>query len=155
MTTSSGTDRIDRTIDIDAPPERVWRALTDANELSKWFKVSLDGEIAAGREVWMTSLHEGHEHIRFRVAFIELTPPVRFVWEWHANAVDQAFDYSKEKRTTVTFTLEPTARGTRLTVSETGFDGVSLSRRAKAFSENSKGWTEVIRWIKGHVEDAR
>jgi uncharacterized protein YndB with AHSA1/START domain len=153
--TTAQTDRIDRTIDIDAPPERVWRALTTAKELSEWFKVSLDGEIEAGREVWMTSLYPGHENIRFRVAFIELTPPTRFVWQWHANAVDQTFDYSKEQRTTVTFTLEPNGRGTRLTVSETGFDGVSLGRRAKAFSENSKGWAEVIVWIKQHVEHSR
>ena len=32
--------RIDRTIEINAPPARVWRALTDPAELSAWFKVT-------------------------------------------------------------------------------------------------------------------
>ena len=38
--------RIDRTIEINAPPERVWRALTSAAELSAWFQVTIEGEIA-------------------------------------------------------------------------------------------------------------
>ena len=31
--------RIDRAIEIQAPPERVFRALTNAAELSAWFQV--------------------------------------------------------------------------------------------------------------------
>jgi uncharacterized protein YndB with AHSA1/START domain len=40
--------RIDRTIEIKAPPERVWRALTSAAELSAWFEVKIEGEITPG-----------------------------------------------------------------------------------------------------------
>jgi hypothetical protein len=52
----------------------------------------------------------------------------------------------------VTFTLEPTARGTKLSVSETGFEQIALERRAKVFEDNSGGWSEVIGWIRNHVE---
>src|SRR5688500_5669776 len=113
--------RIDRTIEIAAPPERVWRALTDPRELSDWFQVTIDGEIRAGNEVWMTSTHKGYEGQRFAVEFVELTPPRRMVWRWHPGAVDAAVDYSREARTTVTFTLEAAGRGTRLSMAETGF----------------------------------
>jgi uncharacterized protein YndB with AHSA1/START domain len=34
--------RIDREIEIQAPPERVWRALTDATELSDWFQMTIE-----------------------------------------------------------------------------------------------------------------
>jgi uncharacterized protein YndB with AHSA1/START domain len=146
--------RIDRTIEIKASPERVWRALTTAVELSAWFKVKVDGEIAAGNEVWMTAMHTGYEGQRFQVRFVELTPPRRFVWQWCPGAVDPKIDYSKEPRTTVTFTLEPSGEGTRLTVTETGFEAVNLSRRAKVFEDNSGGWTEVLRWFKEYVEKA-
>lgn len=44
--------RIERTIEIAAPLERVWRALTSAAELSAWFQVTIEGEIAPGNEVW-------------------------------------------------------------------------------------------------------
>ena len=44
--------RIDRSIDIVAPPERVYRALTDPAELAAWFKVSIEGLIAAEPQQW-------------------------------------------------------------------------------------------------------
>ncbi len=146
--------RIDRTIEIKAPPERVWRALTSAAELSSWFQVVIEGEIAPGNEVWMTSVHAEHVGLRFRVRFVEMTPPRRFVWQWHPGAVDPAVDYSREPRTTVTFTLEPSGAGTRLSVAETGFDQIPLARRAKAYSDNSQGWTEVLVWLQRYVEAA-
>ena len=146
--------RIDRSIDIKASPERVWHALTNAAELSAWFQVRIEGEIAPGNDVWMTALHEGHAGTRFRVWFVEMTPPRRFVWQWHPGAVDPAVDYSKEPRTTVTFTLEPTEAGTRLSVSETGFDEISLTRHAKVYKDNSQGWVEVLEWLQRHAEAA-
>jgi uncharacterized protein YndB with AHSA1/START domain len=147
--------RIDRTIEIQAPPERVWRALTDAEELSTWFQVKIEGQIAPGSDVWMTSVHPQHAGQRWPVRIVELTPPRRVVWQWHPGEVDPAADYSREPRTTVTFTLEPSGHGTRLMVAETGFDKISLARRAKAYADNSQGWTEVIVWLQKHVEASR
>ena len=83
-----------------------------------------------------------------------MSAPHRLVWQWHPGELDPNLDYSKEPRTTVTFTLEPVAGGTRLNVSETGFDAIGLERRAKALQDNTQGWTEVVGWIKQHVEGA-
>jgi len=152
--TGAELSRIDRTIEIKAPPERVWRALTNAKELSAWFQVTIEGDIAPGQEVWMTSLHAQHAGVRFRVRFAEMTPPKRFVWQWHPGAVDPKVDYSHEPLTTVTFKLEPSETGTRLSVAETGFNEISLARRAKVYGDNSQGWTEVLVWIQKHVEAA-
>ena len=110
--------RIDRTIEIKAPPERVWRALTNVEELSAWFQVTIEGEIAAGQDVWMTSAHAQYGAQRFRVQFVEMTPPTRFVWRWHPGEVDPNVDYSREPQTTVTFTLEPSDAGTPSTLTE-------------------------------------
>ena len=154
MTTADLT-RIDRSIDIDAPPEIVWRALTSAKELSAWFQVAIEGDFKPGNAVWMTSKHAEHTGTRFRVEVKEMTPPRRMVWQWHPGSVDPNIDYAREPQTTVTFTLEPSGRGTRLSVSETGFDELSLERRAKAYQDNSQGWTEVLGWIKKHVEASR
>ena len=147
--------RIDRTIEIAASPERVWRALTDPRELSDWFQVTIDGEIRAGNEVWMTSTHKGYEGQRFAVEFVELTPPRRMVWRWHPGAVDAAVDYSREARTTVTFTLEAAGRGTRLSMAETGFDEITLARRAAVYKDNNQGWDEVLQQLQTHVEAKR
>jgi uncharacterized protein YndB with AHSA1/START domain len=147
--------RIDRTIDIEAPPERVWRALTTESELSTWFQVTIEGAIRAGSGAWMTSVHPEHQGVRFRVEVRELTPPRRLVWQWHPGEVDPGIDYSRQPMTTVTFELEPSARGTRLRLSETGFDEIALERRAKAYQDNSQGWTEVLGWLQRYVEAAR
>ncbi len=147
--------RIERTIEIAAPMERVWKALTHAAELSAWFQVSIEGEIAPGSEVWMTSVHPQHTGQRFRVRFAEMLPRRRFVWQWNPGAVDPNVDYSREPRTTVTFTLEPIASGTRLSVEESGFNEISLTRRAKVYEDNSKGWTEVLGWLQRYVEAAK
>ena len=139
--------RIDRTIAIRATPERVYRALTTASEIAVWFRTAVEGEIAVGNAVWMTCQGQ-----RFQVEFVEMTPSRRFAWRWCPGAVDPAVDYSKEARTTVTFTLEPAEGGTLLHVSETGFDEISLARRAAVYEDNSKGWTEVLGWFHDYVE---
>jgi uncharacterized protein YndB with AHSA1/START domain len=141
--------RIDRTIEIAAPLEKVWHALTTAKEIATWFRMTVEGDVVAGHDLWMT--HEGR---RFKVRIIEMTPPHRFVWQWHPGAIDPAVDYSQETPTTVTFTLEPTATGTRLSMAETGFDEISLARRAKVYADNTGGWKQVVVWIQQHAEAA-
>jgi len=84
-----------------------------------------------------------------------MTPPVRFVWQWHPGAVDPTVDYSNEPRTTVTFTLTPSGTGTLLRVVETGFDEVSLARRAKVYRDNDQGWAEVVEWLQQYAEKER
>jgi uncharacterized protein YndB with AHSA1/START domain len=155
MMTIAELSRIDRTIHVKASPDRVWRALTNAGELSEWFQVRIEGDIAPDTEVWMTSVNPEHAGQRFRVRFTAMVAPHRFVWEWHPGEVDPNVDYSREPRTTVTFTLEPSESGTRLTVSETGFDEISLARRAKVYKDNSQGWAEVLVWLQRYVEEAR
>jgi uncharacterized protein YndB with AHSA1/START domain len=129
--------------------------LTNAADLSAWFQVTIEGEIATGNEVWMTSIHPQHAGQRFLVRFVEMSAPRRFVWQWHPGEVDRRVDYSREPRTTVTFSLEPTEAGTRLSVTETGFDEISLARRAKVYGDNSQGWTEVLGWLQRYVEAAK
>jgi len=54
----------------------------------------------------------------------------------------------------VTFTLTPSENGTRLDVSETGFDEISLARRAKVYEDNSQGWTEVLGWLQKYARSS-
>ncbi len=42
------TDRIEKTIELNAPIERVWRAVTDHQEFGQWFRVRLDQPFAPG-----------------------------------------------------------------------------------------------------------
>jgi hypothetical protein len=42
-----------------------------------------------------------------------------------------------------------------LSVSETGFDQISLLRRAKVYGDNTQGWATVVVWLQKYVEAAR
>ena len=75
--TATELSSIDQTIEIKASPERVWRALTSAQELSTWFEMIIEGEIAPEKEVWMTTTNPGYAGQRFRVWFVEMTSPRR------------------------------------------------------------------------------
>jgi len=155
MMSVAEANRIDREITINASPERVWRALTNAGELSAWFKVQIEGTIAPNADLWMTSTHAQYAGDRFPVRIVEMSAPRRLVWQWHPGAVDSGVDYTREPRTTVTFTLEPIGKQTKLSVSETGFDAIGLARRAKVYADNTQGWGEVLVWLQHHAEQVR
>ena len=141
-TEMTSTDRIEEQVLLHAPRTRVWRALTNPDELAAWFGVKLTGAtIAPGSHVLGKMAFPGYEHVAFDVIIDEMVAERRFAWRWHPNALDASVDYSGEPRTLVTFTLEDAPNGeTLLRVVESGFDALPASRRNAAFLGNSKGW---------------
>jgi len=138
--TSASTDRIEKQVTLDAPRSRVWRALTDVAQFNAWFGVNLMAPFAPGAAVTGNLTFRNWEHISLTI-WIETMEPERFFsFRWHPYAIEPGVDYSTEPTTLVTFTLEDAASGTRLTIVESGFDAIPESRRAKAFSMNTKGW---------------
>lgn len=153
MGTAAATDRIERSVVIGAPRERVWRALTNVEEFGAWFGVDLKGQaFAAGQRARGRITHPSYEHVWFDIVVEQVRPPELLSWRWHPYAVDPAVDYAAEEPTLVTFTLEDApARGTRLTVVESGFDKVPPRRRLEAFRMNSGGWDVQVGNIARHV----
>jgi hypothetical protein len=52
------------------------------------------------------------------------------------------------------FELEEVAGGTKLVITESGFDRIPLERRAKAFSANEQGWTAQAKLIEKYLAGA-
>ena len=48
-------DRIEKSIELNAPIERVWHALTNHEEFGAWFKVRIDRPFAFGGQVDRTN----------------------------------------------------------------------------------------------------
>ena len=140
-TTTTSTDRIEKQITLDAPRSRVWRALTEVEQFNAWFGVSLMSPFSPGAEVSGQIKVRGYEHMTMTI-WIETMEPERFFsFRWHPYAVEPDVDYSAEPTTLVSFTLEDAGAATRLTIVESGFDAIPESRRAKAFTMNSNGWS--------------
>ena len=150
MTTTT-TDRIDKQIDIEAPISRVWRALTDHREFSEWFMADVGSPFAEGQIARGRVTYPGYEHLTFEVEVLEMKEPRRFSFRWHPYAVDPDRDYSDEPPTLVEFRLEQIEGGTRLHVSESGFDALPEERRDEAFRMNEAGWEEQVKNIEAHV----
>ena len=145
------THRIEKSIEIKAPVSRVWQALTDHREFGDWFRVRLDGPFVEGETSTGQITHPGYEHVKWEAQVVAIEPERRFVYTWHPYAVDPEVDYSKETPTTVEFTLEPTADGTRLTVVESGFENIPAHRRDEALRMNTGGWEAQVKNIRDHV----
>jgi uncharacterized protein YndB with AHSA1/START domain len=147
----SPTDRIERSIVVRAPKSRVWHALTDPLEFGAWFGVKLERAFAPGTPVRGRFTHPGYEHVVFDITVERVEPERLLSWRWHPHAVEPRVDYSKEPTTLVVFELEEVKGGTRVTVTESGFDQVPLARRALAFRMNGDGWTRQLEAIGRHV----
>jgi uncharacterized protein YndB with AHSA1/START domain len=139
MTPSAVPDRIERSIVIRAPRARVWRALTDAAEFSAWFRVDAEGAFAPGARIRMKSTHPGYEHIVFYVTIENVDPERAFSWRWHPGS-QQPPEGAAEPTTLVEFRLDDEDGGTRVTVTESGFDAIAVDRRAAVYKENEGGW---------------
>jgi uncharacterized protein YndB with AHSA1/START domain len=136
------SDQIEEQAVLPSPRARVWRALTNAEELGAWFGANITGAtIASGAHVVGHMTIPGYEHVAFDIIIEEMVAQRRFAWRWHPGAIDPKVDYSAEPRTLVTFTLEDAPNGgTLLRVVESGFDALPAARRGSAFTGNSKGW---------------
>ena len=146
------SDRIEKSIDLKAPIERVWRALTDHHEFGQWFRVKLEEPFAPGKVSHGHITYPGYEHLRWEAVVQRMEAPRLFSFTWHPYAVDPGVDYSPETPTLVEFRLEPIATGTRLTVTESGFDALPPHRRTTAFRMNEDGWAEQMTNIRAHVD---
>jgi uncharacterized protein YndB with AHSA1/START domain len=87
------------------PPERVWRAVTEADELAKWFpaRPEISGERRVGAELTFT--YPGNEEPPESGGIVELDEPRLFAFTWRSAGQEPQL---------VRFELEPDGDGTQL-----------------------------------------
>ncbi|MEJ1117962.1 SRPBCC family protein [Phyllobacterium sp. CCNWLW109] len=146
------SDRIEKNIELNAPVEKVWRALTDHLAFGEWFRVKLDGPFVPGKVSTGHITYPGYEHVKWHATVKAMDAPRLFSFTWHPHAIDPDVDYSDETPTLVEFRLQPSGKGTRLTVTESGFGALPAHRRDEALRSNDGGWDEQIMNIKTYVE---
>jgi len=149
--TPSTTDRIEKEIVLRAARSRVWRALTDAKEFSSWFRVNLESGFAPGQRTRGQITYPGYEHLTMAVLVERMDAEELFSFHWHPYPDNPKGDLDAEPMTLVEFRLEDVPGGTRLKVTESGFDRLPAERRDEAFRMNEGGWTEQLANIERHV----
>jgi uncharacterized protein YndB with AHSA1/START domain len=156
------TDRIEKKVLLQAPQARVWEAISDAEQFGTWFGVVFDGRFVGGTRLTgritptqvdpeVAKLQAAYAGKAFEILVERLEPMRLFAFRWHPYAVEPDVDYASEPMTLVEFVLEPVARGTLLTITESGFDRIPLARRAKAFAANDGGWAKQTTLIEKYL----
>lgn len=143
------TDRIEKVVELKAPVARVWRAVTDHVEFGTWFRVALDGPFRVGELSTGQITYPGYEHVRWEAIVERMEPQRLFVFSWPCHEAGVDDDVPKIQ---VTFELEATDGGTRLTITESGFDAVPNPKRLELLRQNTEGWDIQARHIAAHVE---
>jgi uncharacterized protein YndB with AHSA1/START domain len=138
-------DEVRRELEILAPRERVWAALTEPDELVRWF---------ATRRAEMDLRPGGGGLLEWEEATAEIVvdvvePPGRLVFRWRPTDLGRPY-------TTVSFTLEATGDGTatRLMLVEYGFASLPDQIELQSQQGNEEGWAEELRELKEYLEAA-
>jgi uncharacterized protein YndB with AHSA1/START domain len=110
-TAPSQSEAISFDFDLHHPPEKVWRALTDPVLLAEWLLPVVGFELEPGAAfTFKTQPYPGWDGT-VNCRFLEIEPSRKLSYTWGVPGMD----------TVVTFTLTPTASGTRLSLLQSGF----------------------------------
>jgi len=140
-------DRIERTVQLAHPPERVWAALTTAEGLAAWFGNEATIDLRPGGAARMRWTEEGFT-AQMRVERVEEPRVFGFTWGIYGLPEDDP------RRTYVEFTLEPVGAGTRLTVVESGFAQLPEDAHRKAYGGNAEGWAKELGELAAYLDAA-
>ena len=140
-------DRIERTIELTHPPERVWAALTTAEGLAAWFGDRADIDLRPGGVGSLAWTAQGHRQ-DLRVERVE--EPTAFGFTWRIDGLPD----DDPRRTYVEFTLVPIPTGTRLHLVETGFAQLGPDEH-RAQRGNSHGWDHELGDLAAYLDAAR
>lgn len=150
---SPDADAVVSEIEIAAPPERVFEALTDAKQVMQWWTKEACGieafemePEAVGR--WRYDSKEGTVNVNGVTKFhcegkvLEYDPPRLLAYTWIAN-----WHEDKTHPTVVRWELTRVASGTRLNVTHRGLAKEQVARR-----DYSGGWPGLIDQLRKFVE---
>jgi uncharacterized protein YndB with AHSA1/START domain len=139
-------DAIERSIDIDAPAERVW---TLVSEPGWWINEGSyrphDIEHRDGID-----LVTDETHGTFPIVTQKADPPHYVAFRW----LEQGGTDANGPGTTTEFWIDERAGGVTLRVRESGFDSLNKSAQElrKHIDENTEGWKQELAVAKKHVE---
>lgn len=136
-------DEIRRQIQVKAPRERVWTALTDPAELLRWFPTTAcefdPTPGAPARFVW----DEGGDEAIVE----EVEPLARLVDRWRPLGSDRPY-------TTVTIELTDADDGTLVTLTERGFSSLPDQIHEQSYEGNDAGWRDELEELRAYLEAA-
>lgn len=150
MITPARTHRIDTSIEIAAPAERIWRILTDFPGYARWnpFVRSISGEAEIGASLIVSLEPPGGRPMRFRPVIVALEPEQELRWKGKL-LIPGLFDGEHW------FRLQATARGATTFEHGEQFSGLLVPRFRPALEDRTKrGFVAMNEALKREAERA-
>jgi uncharacterized protein YndB with AHSA1/START domain len=122
-----------------ASESRVFRCLTDPEELARWFAEEIEGSIAVNTR---STLVFPEERVWWDVTVLDRERRFSFRWPW---LPDQSYE------TTATIDLEPLGYGTLLTLTDGPFD-LRVPGVLEAYARACERWGETLAFLRGWVD---
>ena len=142
---SEKTFAVERSIWIAAPRERVWRAITDPVQLEMWFSPGTSWKLTAlevGGRLFIPDPETGEET---NVQVIQrIDPPHRFV--------TQSLPASPGSAEVTAYLLQEEEHGTRLTITNSGYELLPEDGRWSAMEQNAFGFGMMLENLRAYVE---
>ena len=127
---------IKRSIWINAPRERVWKAVIEPEQIASWFAPGTSFKM----ENSIVSILMGDQYVD--VAWIEVVEAPR-------QLTTRPLPH---KLTATTYLLEEENGGTRFTVIETGLEALPTEERQKYLEQNGAGWELALGNLNAYIE---
>ncbi|MDB5170311.1 MAG: Aha1 domain superfamily [Candidatus Saccharibacteria bacterium] len=140
-------DTIVREITVKAAKERVYKAITDPEQIIAWFPDAIEGTLEAGQRPIFTFTKENHK----TQIYVEAANPFEyFAYRWVPGGTGIIGDVLTVPNTLVEFHIEELGEETKITLKESGFSSLPSEVAEKSFNQNSGGWGYMM----GRLEKA-
>lgn len=128
---------ISKTVFFNASPESVWLFLTDKDKLGEWYHPA-DKNLEVGKDYVLYRLADNGEKVRqIWGRVVEMKPPYKLVTTF-------IIDPFAGNETTITWVLEESAGGTRLSLSHEGIAEATGEAAMHLLTALDKGWDNHI-----------
>jgi uncharacterized protein YndB with AHSA1/START domain len=139
------TIAVERSIWIAAPRERVWRAITDPEQLTQWYAPGCPWDIPALQVGATVTFYNTDTDIQ-RGTIEVVAPPHQLTLRWQP---DQTYPATT---LVTTFLLAEEHSGTQVTIIEAGYESLPENVRQHRLDETAQGYGESLELLKVYLE---
>jgi uncharacterized protein YndB with AHSA1/START domain len=143
---SSDSDAIVTQIEIAAPPDRVFRALVDPEQVVKWWGqrgiyrcTNFESDLRVGGKFRTMGLDGQGHNFEITGEYLEVDPSRLLCYTWVAT-------WTGDVETTVRWELRPSKTGTLVTVRHSGFAA------HPELAQSYRGWPRMLGWLQALIE---
>ncbi|HTI10371.1 MAG TPA: SRPBCC family protein [Puia sp.] len=138
------------TVDVALPPQRVFRALTQASEIEHWWgapdvyrMTQWIADFRVGGRYSVVVVRPDGSAYPASGTFLEIDAPHKLV---HTRKYEWDHPVLGRRETTIAYRFDPLENGTRVTVRHEGFVGCEA-----AAYEHAEGWVRVLGWLDAYL----